>query len=513
MKEPNLNKLLQEVEGRLHVLNPWDEQGQSLTAQALSFMAGIDEVKSTSPTGQFRIRDIEPLIEQASALLDRALSDRAALQQIGEKLATFTLDVRRSMSLIDISDAERENNRFETPYQVSRSMSESQHLLATTLAASIENGSARRSVQQRLDQYQSIQSWRAGWLHYLALWNPKEFGPTDQTFADGGFLYKGTRVEIGSQIAHDLSSEENEIRLLEVKTEIRSITDQADVAVKASDAKDAQMRWDDVNRGFLAARAEVERDELMLKLAMAKIDWLLNFQEQFEAIRPRYHQAVIDAYERLHAIQEGILKIYGHVAPGGSLPDRPGPTAPGGSSPDRQTENKCVDLLVAWTRSTATWLAALTRRSHNYVLPVSVKTLAGAAAWDAGVSERTWSFPLPATRFDHEYYIRLRGVAGWVQGGEDQKLWTLNVQLPDWTTGIYEGDETYNYNQGVVHCKVSNVTERKNRFSAEIVGSSSLFNCSPIGIWTLSIQDAFGRPGADVPNDIHLDLYLAVVAS
>src|SRR5262245_5282753 len=50
----------------------------------LNFNHGIADVPELPGNVPFRDRDVEPLLEQASSLLDRALADRAMLQTAGE---------------------------------------------------------------------------------------------------------------------------------------------------------------------------------------------------------------------------------------------------------------------------------------------------------------------------------------------------------------------------------------------------------------------------------------------
>ena len=54
----------------------------------------------------FRPRDVEPLIEQAGSLLNRALIDRASYQEIGEKFANLRVDLYRTCQLIAVADVE-----------------------------------------------------------------------------------------------------------------------------------------------------------------------------------------------------------------------------------------------------------------------------------------------------------------------------------------------------------------------------------------------------------------------
>ena len=158
----------------------------------------------------------------------------------------------------------------------------------------------------------------------------------------------------------------------------------------------------------------------------------------------------------------------------------------------------------------ATWSAALTRRSHNYILPISVAAV--SPSWDAGKAAKVWTFNLPQASFDQQCYIRVRGIAGWILGGDDGALWTLDVKLPDKSVFIYENGTTQTLSQGQIKCRLSAVTSRVKQPNATVLGLASCYNASPIGDgWEVRIQDAFNLGSPKTPDDIQLDLYLSVL--
>lgn len=484
-----------DVRAKLHI-DPWDNQGQLTFADTLCLIrdGGGNLPQGTSPPGDFRWRDCEPLLEQASALLDRALSDRSAAQSVGEKLATLLLDIKRSWELNKISEQERIDLRFETPYLVSKSQCDSQSITLDRLVRQLRDDSNRSMALTAFQNNAADQSSRTGYLDYLNLSNPT--GPPNNPFPQALGNYHGARVDMALAIATDLDAMERRVRGYEMLTELDAVRAQADALARGIDGVKAQQAWDDKNREYLAARADVEKELLTLKLAMAKLPWLLDFDQQMSSIRPRYLQAVRDAHDRLQCVRDGMVNVYGTL-----VDPLPNPT-----------DDARVDDIIAWTRKTATWLAALTRRSHNYIFPLSVNRRSGQN-WAGGLAAGQWSFNLPQIEFDQQCYVRVRGIVGWVVGGADNALWTLDVQLPDVATFVYERGATQELSQGLIKCKISAVTSREKRPNPDIVGLTSCYNASPIGNgWIVRANDAF-NPGVGprVLDDIQLDLYLSVL--
>ena len=495
---PNLDQLISDLTTKLQ-LDPWTSDGDLVNAPVLSLLPSPGDLPaSTSPASDFRWRDCEPLLEQASALLDRALTDRTAFQSSGEKFATFSLDVKRTIELIKISDRERNSGRFETPYLVSSAQYNTLDATQTYLKAQVDAASNRSQALSYFNQKMADQSSRAGWLEYLHLSDPS--GPPPMNFNTPLGSYKGPRVDMANAMAQNIEVDDRVVRLRDMQADMEVFAGQLDAAEKSLAGAKSQRNWDDDNRQYLAARADLEKVLLTLKLAMAQVEWLLDFRQQMLSIAPRYRQTVRDAYDRLVAVQSGMVNVYGRCKPDYTPLD---PLPP-------LSDDASVDAVISWTRRTGTWLAALTRRSHNYIFPVSLK--AASTDWDGGKALKQWTFVLPQITFDQQCYIRVRGMAGWVVGGDDGALWTLDVQLPGSTTFVYEGGATRDLNQGLIKCKISAVTSRGKLVTPNVVGLTSCYNASPIGSqWIVRATDAFNPGAPGLPDDIQLDLYLSVL--
>jgi hypothetical protein len=527
-------KLADAAAKSLSVQNLWGPDGritvdnlgkfQTLISNFFNFNSDIVERKGVFNASQFQIRDVEPLMEQANALLERAISDRAALQSVGEKLATFYLDVVRNWKLVVISNDERTNGgRFETPFKVSAGQFDAQNIIASALDDQVDFHS---KVVAFLREIQPFQAERTGYGTMLSL------SPDDGTPVHGWVREKGaipnaslgidekslppgsSRQDQAGLIAAVASSTETEMRAKLLDLEQKALESQKSSAKEVLHALEAQLNWDNKNQQFLAHRADVDSDMLLIKLVIAQCPWLLNFRAQFEGIRPRYQQSLRDAHDRLLKVSDGLKQLYGYQTPDGKLDE----------VPKSINDESAVDAVIAWVRRATTWLAAFTRLSQNYILPISVRKQC-ADSWDDGARKRAWSFTVGADQFPNQARVRIRGFAAWVKGGDDDRLWTVNLTLPKETYVIDEARNQSRFNQGTIQCRISKVTQRSPSRLPDISGLTSCFNASPLcdakdsagrlcgddGKWVARIEDAFGQP-VDAPDDVQIDLYVSVVS-
>lgn len=515
MAAPTLASLINSLTDQLQ-LEPqrWTNTGALTNAPELRLMDPSNNPQGVSAPNDFRSRDVEPLLEQASAMLDRSLLDRAAFQQAGEKFATFTLDISRKISLVGISDNEINNDhRFEVPYQLSKGRYDSQQRMSQGLADQVNAGSFQTQALNNLTTRSgNISGWEYA-LEYLMLSeaagpNPTQFnypGPQSQVGGGGPISLSGqhgARVDQGSNIARALSDFQIAQQVLSMRAEMAQLSDQKDALDQQTAGLQAQMNWDDANRGYLARRADLDKAELILELAMAQVTWLLDFRSQMKSIAPRYRQTVVDAYDRLKAVDAGMMSIYGRRDVQGNPVD-PLP---------QLTDEMSVDSIIGWTRRIATWLLALSRRSSNYVFPISVKKRA-AAGWAAGQRTRSWTFTLPIAEFPGQSFVRIRGIAVWVSGGTDGTVWTVRTTLPDITTLMYEQGLTQIISQGQIECIACPVQRRADKLTPTVIGTTTCYNASPTGTgdWTVGISDAYDPNSPATPDDIQIDVYLSAV--
>ncbi|MGD0074762.1 MAG: hypothetical protein ABSD31_10535 [Candidatus Binataceae bacterium] len=524
----DLDSLIRSVKERLHISQLWDDKGNLVGDEfdkfneklklSLRFADNISTLPGVSTDTSFKWRDVEPLLEQANALLDRAIADRTVLQSVGEKWATLLLDIIRSINLIKITDRERAAKpfgRFETPFIVSSNQCDAQNLIANGLT---RQAAFHMNASKIVSANKDIQIDRSAWEESAALAD-KDGGNIKAWLGeappDADIGAHNARENIAAATARRRLRVEADTELNLLAAEDATISAQVDAAQKTLAGLQAQMAWDQKNQEFMGARADLDRYLLMLKIFLVKVDWMLDFEQQFSSVRSRYNQSLRDAYDRLRVVQTGLWLLYGF-----SRKQRDGSPD---LLPDLRDEVKSHDDIIAWTRRATTWLAATTRRCNNYVAPISVKS-APESHSSIEIRDREWSFKfkLGPDMFP-DPRVRIRGIAAWIVGGGDDRLWTVSMTLPNRTQIIDEGGHPVQsldpdgnksewYNQGDIRCRISNVTKRSLDRNTEIAGIASCFNASPIGEWTVRLEDAFGQASVfGEPDDVQIDLYLSVI--
>ncbi len=473
-------------------------------ASKFNLMEGISQTAGVSAPNDFRWRDCEPLLEQASALLDRALADRTLFQTASEKWATLRLDVERSLKQIELTDEEGKLP-FETPYNVSKNQLDSLQRLSQGYQSAYNNCAIAHSLFQ-----QGKDTVRTGAANLQYVTRSGLGGPDPKVPWMGPPMFgkpaageSCTAPDLVYHIANQIQVVETAVREYELLASRESVAGLKASTDSAAAAAQDQLTWDDQNRVFLKKRAQLEKDLVHLKLAFINVTGFLDFKQQMANTSKRIHQALTDSHDRLKAVAKGVTNIYGRDEKLPALDDNV----------------NSFDDIVLWTRRTATWLAAMTRRFHNYVLPISVKVAAGST-WDSGTNTRTWKFKVPETMFGGEAYIRIRGIVGWVRSSHSERLWTINLELPSMTTMIYGPNKKTSLEQATnmegksdpIRCRLSGVTRRGERILPEICGATSCYNVNPIGEWSVTIVDALDSTSTSCPDDIELDLYLSTLA-
>ena len=73
----------------------------------------LNSIAGTKGDVRFRSQDVEPLLDQATTILDKCGSDRSRWQSAGEKFANLRLDLFNSVRLDGISLEEERDGRFD----------------------------------------------------------------------------------------------------------------------------------------------------------------------------------------------------------------------------------------------------------------------------------------------------------------------------------------------------------------------------------------------------------------
>ncbi len=488
-----------------------EAQGNDLGIQAalaeqsaFNLHSGLSTTKVPRGATRFRAQDVEPLLDQALIILDKAAADRNTWQATGEKFANLKLDLSSSLSLDTISLAEEADGRFKVEEQVSLSQRKANDAKIKAATAQKVAVSALLAVVDA----STVQGTRAAELariiEYIRAMYSSEFGGRIKWDVDG--LKKD--VDMLTDALSNRTKEQATYNLFKEKLSADSSLSAAIGDLEAANAMTEGLKkqadWAEKNTQHLHDRAEVARQTLRMKVTLATMTAMLDFESQHKSAEVQYREGVSDAYLRLKAVEQGLHLFYDYPYPDSDpLP------------PLSDDDPSSFDAILSWSRRVARWLAAFTRRCNNYVLTLSIKTLVGGQ-WEAGKANGSWSFNLPLTTFSPgECHVRIRGVVPWAPNAGEGS-WQVVLKCPTATQVCYESGKLSDvFPQDVGLCRISKVVSRTRVVTPEISGATTLFNASPIGDWNVQLRTPFDRLSVPPswPDDIELDLYLSVLTT
>lgn len=469
----------------------------------LNLHAHWGEIRGSCAEMAFRPQDVEPLLEQAASILDRAFADRASWQALGEKYVNLKLDLAQYFALYKISLDEEAAGRYDVDARTSAAQENSNLVRQAGLIASLDKkksqGNKVTAGQKDADDAADV----AGRNQYINGMMPDCGAWLNKTvcwpFTAGGVNYSGRNTpDVAFDLSKRLYAYDQVTASLGIQAEQADIQGQIDACNAMKPGNAAAREWNAKNAEFLRHRANATRNVMRMKAALTYDGSLLDFAGQMFKVVRRYIEQVDDAYARLKAVETGLKALYAYSLAGTLDP-----------LPPLTKDLSSFDDVVSWTRRVAAWLAAFTRRCHNYVLTLSVRHLA-ASKWDGGKANLDWTFCVPTSLFDeNERHIRIRGMCGWCVGADGPYVLDCWPPTDDAMVRFERGDWT-RLDQKVARFRIGRVLKLQSATVPEVSGLTALFNASPVGTWRVKATS----PGTDhpsAPDDFFLDLYLSVL--
>jgi hypothetical protein len=497
----DLDKILQAAKSRYHITSNGPDLGlASANADSKLFDLHAKRAETRGSCGmvRFRPQDVEPLLDQASIILEKALSDRNRWQSAGEKYANLKLDIYNSSRLDAISLGEEQDGRFDVDHFVAegqQNANQAKHQAAIDQKAEVD-----ALVEILSGDKKSASVQRAVITEYIRAMYSTEFDKQVK-YPNGGFTTADKIANADQTLTQAQATEELDKEGHTAAASSKQLAGDIAGLEAVQNGVQKQAEWAGKNAGYLRQRADAARQTLRMKIALAATTALLDFEKQMDSARNMYLEGVWDAYVRLQAVNTGISRYYNYASPNKD------------PLPEFTDDPASFDAILAWTRRVARWLAAFTRRSNNYVYTISVKQRTGDA-WQRGANEASWKFDLPSTAFDaKERHVRIRGVTAWAENDKG-KVWQVILKPPANTQVYYEsGAKSPIFEQDAPSCRVSKVVSRGKVVIPEVSGLTALYNASPIGTWTIDARLATSPQEIPrtLPDDIELDLYLSVL--
>jgi hypothetical protein len=460
---------------------------------------------------EFRYNHAEALTDQAADLLLRGIRDRFEWNEMGVKAFDRALELHEYWELDKIHQEEINKGFYLVSAKESHAnlRSELENLVGYKVATNYLDWLLKEKYSQGELNKQSDAAQRYAFMSSLSAY---------ELPAQGRMVSHNWNTVSRTIPEHvrDAALDQNWFALINqyISNLVQQQTQKTVVGSTSRKIEGLETRadWEKHDVDFRRRRTLVARDLADLKTkAYNTSNGILNYPERMIPVRERFMQDFRDALARIKAAALGLKLLYGY----------PEPLAPSVNSLLEGNENnaKAFDDCLLWVRDAISWMVRFTQLDQNYVLPLSVKKLINNQSnWEAGFNTGIWSFPINETPFfQDQRHVRLRGISLFTKADE-KYVWQSTVTPPKAQNVHYRhlsGTIVPLDQRHAPVCRLSRVSSRKAQREPDVGGTVALFNLSPIGSWTIKIEqnlenyDNFSNFLRDKIEDIHLDLHLA----
>jgi hypothetical protein len=327
-------------------------RAQYLSDALLPLERGFKFEEVTSDT-EYRYLQVEPLLDQAAAILDRCISDRAQRDLYAVEAFKNRLELDQFFQLETIHDDEIKAGVYTLPFvrakldgDAERQLSYWYNLAAMELDRIITNNGQtfRKQVDGR-----ALAAWLAAY-------------PLKQDGLKGDDANYGWNGVVKTKPLHlqDASNAESveEVNnfLLDIYSQYKTLHGTSEASDARSNSYSEQADWSLKDIDFRRRRTQVARDAAEEKVFQTSVDGgALNYGQKIGALEDRINYDYREAFARLLAVNQGLRLLYGFE--------------------DAFPESKNFDAIVLWVRRALNWIIRFTRNEQNYILPLSLRQL------------------------------------------------------------------------------------------------------------------------------------------
>ena len=460
------------------------------------------EYESKPYDDEFRVLHVEPLLEQASRLLDRSLADREKWDEYAVEATKLALEIEEVARLDEVRQREDAAGFADLPYRRSQ-------LERSAEAKRLEgNYIAQYHINWLMDNYWTEPNAQKVVLHIrLAHW----VGSLNLRDGDShGTVVPYDFYGVVAQKQDHLHQVGIVRGYQDIATQFNNLLAQTALYDAAYGSAQDQVRsltvleaWNRALITFRRDRREVARIIARKKAAaVTTANGTLNYFEKLTFIADRYNADLREAYARLTKVAKGMEVLYGYSEP---LP--------------KPSTDRLLDKCVNWARNATNWLVRFTRITQNYVLPISLKRHMSDDEWEEGRKLGRWRFDVSEAEFPQQYHVRLRGISVFVAGRDLKGVWQATVRAPTQDTYVRHHPpsnakvplDSFQSPEDVPPCRLGRIADRQHLRDPDVTGVSSLHNVSPFGTWELHMGSA-STGGTDTTwlTDVQVDLHLSV---
>jgi len=445
----------------------------------------------------FRRQYVEPLLQQASSLVDRVLAEDNSYRQMLVDQTNLRLDLEELERLQTINDDEVTAGLFQVPFWEGNATLQSDKALAqaqTTLTNFVNSNADQQAKFSAWAAENSQQPLATGWESKLSKHSLRLYGgftapagdvPSGATGTDGNIL--------GGIISHNLANYSFNY------TQQQLASQQAPVNARL-DWLQKRVTYLEEDAGFRERRKISAHQKLMDKLAAVQAPHgPLNYADRQEAIE---HRAAVDLYHahaRLKAVHAGLIDVYGVHPP--RLPSLP-------STPLKNDDFNFLNEIVDWIRQVSFILQRIYDNDQDLVVSFSVAEMLPHGGFAGGRKEGQWNFTLGPERFQGFKLLRLRGISAVANASDRSYSFVIHAPRPG-TVFHGHGETGKELSFDIDPCWLGHVAPGTFPWKPEVAGARVLWNASPVGCWKLSV--APGTTACDL-HDLRLNLHVTAQA-
>lgn len=395
---------------------------------------------ATAAAAKFWFWHVETLLNRASDLLDRCLSEQARWDSLRAQEAVLQQAMTAEDQLLSVEEKKIEIGAFDYPLQDAIAKEKMLAAIFDFMGGDRQHG-ALQHIQQagneanetNHDQYAyqiqqaAADQWRATTERYLH-----------------------EREEASAAVTRARGTE---------------------------DAPDVKGRPGSVELAKLGIKQARER--LNTKKKATENGGPLDFAWQANRCAERANRDFEDASERLLVASDGMLKIYGYeqsLNPVLDLVER-------GDAPG-------IDASVSWAREAIKWLAAFSQNDQTFTVAISLREALGDL-WKEAIANPNADFPfrINSHLFSTHHYVRLRGLsASLMFAPTATEIFPVRCVLGVPAQAIFivpkaiagESEERQISQNEMPRCVLGHVLDYRVPLEPEVCGAISLMNASPI---------------------------------
>jgi hypothetical protein len=441
----------------------------------------------------------DSLAIEASALVARCMELRREWETVYQSAYAFLSDIDRFNLLDAIFKMEEANG----VYDLDSSASQANLQGANSAIFPLTNAAA--SIKAIYDDLIATFNDQYGWIQLLG-WLSHISGYGQSGYATAAVIWNGVKDEVVNY-CYNAAVAQGQTQLQSQSNQLysgyQSINAQVDSLNARLSGLQAKATWDVKNKQFSKLQVQITRDLYKIKQQLANDpDGPLNFAERLARLQEVFDLTFSDALGRFKAISEGFAVLFGFNFP---VPSEVLQAIQNPNQPPPSTN--VLDVAVNWLDALGRCYTRFLQHEQTYALCLSVKDAVSREAWHRFLSLGVLSLTLPEELFTQQYYVRCRAVGMYTVGVHG--FCSARLRLPRDSYYVHKDLTKHAIDQSAVPVqRLSRVMPADGSKPAERVGMNTLFNCSPIGEWEISVSE---KTSNGIKRDHLDDLLLEVI--